>query len=69
MAQHDWNISKKVGRTCLKCASEKEAKEMRFEFGGEVKTIEGHWYNVWPLEVQSAGLDEKPYLFDSSMIR
>jgi len=69
MAQHDWNISKKVGRTCLKCNSYKEAMEMCYEYGGNTQLIEGYWYNVWPLEVQDAGLDEKPYLFDVSMIR
>ena len=69
MAQHDWTTSKKIGRTCLKCDSYQEAEEMCYEFGGEPRNIEGHWYNVWPLEVQDAGLDEKPYLFDSSMIR
>lgn len=69
MAQHDWNISKKVGRTCLKCNSYQEAMNMCYEYGGHTQMIEGYWYNVWPLEIQDAGLDEKPYLFDSSMVR
>jgi hypothetical protein len=69
MAKHDWTISKQIGRTCLKCESYKEAMEMSYEFGGYTQMIAGYWYNVWPQEIQSAGLDEKPYIFDTSSIR